>query len=82
MITVNDTPSSPLRYIHGDITIGQFYNSVDQTYHLSIYVPYKTPPTKYLCGGHRNFSPSREDRPDRKKCSECWAKLKDLSNEE
>lgn len=72
MQKLNDSTSSPLRYIFDDgRTIGQFYNSKDKTYHLAEYVPYKSPPTKYLCGGFGNFSSSRCEH-ERKQCEECF----------
>lgn len=72
-ITVlNDSPNHTLRLIIDGKVLGQFYNSWDGLYHLSEYVPYRKPPTKYVCGGVGNFSPSRkEDTRDR--CPICWA---------
>lgn len=56
---MNDNPKQPLRFEKDGKVIGQFYNSVDGTYHLSEYVPYKFPPKVYLCGKTGNFSATR-----------------------
>lgn len=80
MLKLNDSMNSPLRFILEDgTTIGQFYNSWDEMYHVAIYVPCGVPPSKYLCDKSGNFSPSRLDRPQRNCCPVCAAKLKELS---
>jgi hypothetical protein len=82
MLKLNDSCSSPLRFVTDDkIVIGQFYNSRDKQYHLAIYKPFEQPPTKYLCGKHGNFSPSRAEGQQRKGscCSVCSKELKALT---
>lgn len=75
MEKLNDTSSSPLRYVASDGTVfGQFYNSWDGKYHFAEYVPSKTLPREYLCGGRGNFSPSRREDP-RDRCAQCLDRL-------
>lgn len=71
-LKLNDSASSPLRFIKDGKTIGQFYNSADKIYHLAEYEPYKRPPKIYLCGMVGNFSPSRNENEKRPMCSACW----------
>lgn len=79
MQLLNDSTSSPLRYVAADGRVfGQFYNSWDQLYHLAEYVPWRKLPTRYMCGGRDNFSPSREERLERR-CPECFARLAELA---
>lgn len=77
MRKVNDSTSSPLRYISKDgTTYGQFYISRDKTYHLAKYIPYHTPPRDTLCKAVVNrFISSREEREDRNKCVKCFSEL-------
>jgi hypothetical protein len=75
MKKLNDSISSPLRYVDGKRAIGQFYNSWDKKCHLAEYEPYKRPPTVYLCGGTGNFSASRDNHP-RNICEQCFDKMK------
>lgn len=70
-VKVNDSVAHTLRFVFKDKIVGQFYNSNDKMYHLAEYVPYKRPPSAYLCGGVGNFSSSRSDWK-RNKCPECW----------
>lgn len=82
MLKLNDSSSSPLRFVADDGTIiGQFYNSRDKQYHLATYKPYERPPTQYLCGKTGNFSPSRSEGKQRKGpcCPGCGNELKSLS---
>lgn len=80
MKKINDSPDHPLKFILEDgTTIGQFYNSIDKTYHLAQYVPYETPPTIYVCGGSGNFSPSRSDDEHMNRCTICFNILHQLS---
>ena len=79
----NDNLASPLSFKTAEgRTIGQFYNSRDQRYHLAEYVPYWVPPRDYLCGLRGNLSPSRADSPLRRAeqvCPECAAELQAIS---
>lgn len=77
MKKLNDTPSSPLRFVDEDKVIGQFYNAYDHTYHLAEYTPYAKLPTEYLCGAFGKFSPSREDNEKMYKCPKCKEKMKE-----
>ena len=72
MIKQNDSQDHPLRFLSDSKTIGQFYNSIDKTYHLAEYIPYERPPSKYLCGDVGNFSPSRSESKTRQVCAECF----------
>lgn len=72
MKQINDNLSQPLRFVDKGKIIGQFYNTRDCLYHLAEYVPYERLPSIYLCGDKGNFSPSREERNDRRICSSCW----------
>lgn len=77
---INDHLSHSLHYVADDgTTFGQFYNSWDKKYHLAEYVPYDTPPQRYLCGGNGNFSPSRCDDKTRKMCTDCFNLLEQAS---
>lgn len=80
VVVRNDSPSSPLQFITEDgKVIGKFYNSKDKLHHLAAYVPYGTPPSVFMCGGHGNFSPTREDG-DRIICPECFALIHRVPN--
>lgn len=82
MKKLNDSTAAPLRFVTEDgTTLGQFYNSWDQHYHLASYGPYARPPNRYLCGKSGNFSPNRSEGPQRKGpcCPGCAAQLQALS---
>ena len=82
MKKLNDSPSSPLRFITpAGVTLGQFYNSRDGNYHVAAYTPWEKPPSEYLCQKTGHFSPSRSEGAQRKGpcCPECVRVLRALS---
>lgn len=84
MKKLNSTLSSPLRFVFDDgTTVGQFYNSKDSKYHLAKYVPFRSPPSKYLCGGTGNFSPSGVETytHKRKRCEDCFKRVASFNGE-
>jgi hypothetical protein len=77
MLVNSGDPSSTLRFIANDGRVfGQFYNSIDRKYHIAQYVPYKRPPTRYLCGKTGNFAASRDAAiAESKQCDVCYTKI-------
>jgi len=72
MEVINDSINHPLRFVIGDKTYGQFYNSKDKKYHLAQYHE-----NSYLCGKTGNFSPNRSESK-LKRCKKCFDELQKL----
>ena len=75
MKKINDSENAPLRFVLDGRTLGQYYNSIDKTYHLCDYVPFVGGPKVYCCGKVGNYSPSRRESIGRNKCAKCFSLL-------
>lgn len=61
--------------IHGDFTLGIFYNSYDKMYHICEYIPYQRPPRISLCDIERHWTATGDtERALQKLCPNCKEK--------
>ena len=75
-VTRTNSPREGTRYISTDgQAIGAFYNSWDKQIHLAEFIPFKKPPSEYLCGNAGNFSPTHESL-NRKRCDKCYSLIR------
>lgn len=51
----SNAPNTATVGTDGDHTLGVFYTSLDQTYHVCRYIPYARPPSEALCGLRRQY---------------------------
>lgn len=51
----SNVPNTATVGTDGEYTLGVFYTSLDQTYHVCRYIPYARPPREALCGLHRKY---------------------------